>query len=748
MSANAAEARPDASAPEAPSDISASVTSPGADAAKARPSADSPDVRSDAGRAARIRRDPSEWDAFVAASPEGSFLQLTAWARANAVKGWRVSRLALPTDGRIIGAQILVHRMRPSPWSRGYAPRGPIAEAFDATAVADFTASIRTAARRLRLSHMVIDPALPAGHSAEAWLLAQGWRRINIIQSNRTRVLDLTLSEETLWSGLRSSARWSVNKARRSGYAIDDAGEAGLDDFERIFLETARRVGFEAGAAFRTVYREFAADGAARLLLARAPGGEAVATLMLLSCGQKIIEIYGASTRDGARGRANYLIKWEAIRSSRERGFSSYDVWGTDQEGLAEFKAGFGGDEHEYIGAWELVTDRPGRWVVDAVGRAREVATSLRQRGAREAATAGEATREESVHAVRVAEVSSVPPDGWDELTVAAPGGHVMQGTAWAEHRRAQGSEPRFVRFDDGRAALVILRRSPGLPGATASVRRGPVHTGDGPERLAARAAALADHMRGEGVRDLFLDPELDADPAYDAAMDRHGFAVAEEVQPSIHVMRLTFPEGATEESLLAAVSKSSRQRIRSAEKAGIVVREDPAGERLEEFGALLVERADDLGITLRPELGYLASWRHLLVARQARLFLAEREGDLLGGLLLFVQGGMLSTAYSADDAASRRRFPGTMHLLRWTVIRAALAAGSPSVELGGVDLPGYREPPRADEPNHGLFEHKRSFGAEWVVRTPARRIVLRPWAERFATGRRAVLARARALRP
>ena len=714
-------------------------------------------TRSAPADAERIRRDRVAWDAFVADAPQGSFPQLTAWARANAVKGWRVSRLALESGDGVIGAQILVHRMRPSPWSRGYAPRGPVADGIDERAISDFTASVRAAGRRLRLSHLVIDPEIPAGHAAESWLDREGWRRIPAIQINRTRVVDLTRPEEELWSGLRSSARWSVNKARRSGYAAVDAGEDGLDDFERIYLETARRVGFEPGAAFRAVYREFAADGAARLLLARAPGGEAAATLVLLTCGQRIIEFYGASTRDGARGRANYLLKWEAIRSSRERGFESYDMWGTDQHGLAEFKAGFGGEEREYIGAWELITDRPGRWVVDSVARVRALAGSVRRRDRTPSApTDGDSAPAAGTDGdsaavalpVRVTRADTAAPAGWDASTVAAPGGHVMQGTAWAEHRRSQGGEPRFVEFDDGRAALVILRRSPGLPGATASVRRGPVHAGDGPERLAARSAALVEHLRGMGVRDVFVDPELDADPAYEAAMDRLGFTVAAEVQPSIHVMRLTFPPGATEESLLATVSKSSRQRVRAAEKAGITVRHDPTGERMEDFGELLVERADDLGIAMRPELGYMAAWRRLLSAGQARMLVAEHDGELLGGLLLYLQGGMHSTAYSADRAASRRRFPGTMHLVRWTVIREALAGGVTAVELGGVDLPGHRDPPGRDEPNHGLFEHKRSFGAEWVVRTPAPRIVLRPWADRYAATRRAVLTRARALRP
>ena len=348
----------------------------------------------------------------------------------------------------------------------------------------------------------------------------------------------------------------------------------------------------------------------------------------------------------------------------------------------------------------------------------------------------------------KVIGVAHEPPAGWDERTVGAPGGHVMQGTAWADHRRAQGAEPRFVTFDDGCACLVVLRHSPLVPGATASVRRGPAHAGDGPERVAARAGALADWLRGEGARDLVLDPELESDARYDLAMNGLGFAVTAEFQPSIHVMRLDFPAGATEASVLAGFSKSARQRIRAAERAGITVAPDGPGDRLDEFGALLVERADDLGITIRPERGYVAAWRRLLAAGQARLMIAQYQGAMLGGLLAYAQGGILSTAYSADRVARRRELAGTMHLVRWTVIRDALAAGSAAVELGGVDLPGHRNPPRQDEPNHGMYEHKASFGAHWVVRTPARRIVLRPWSDRYAGARSSILVRARTALP
>jgi hypothetical protein len=59
-------------------------------------------------------------------------------------------------------------------------------------------------------------------------------------------------------------------------------------------------------------------------------------------------------TEAGATLRANYLLKWEAIRSSREQGATSYDLWGLVHPGIAHFKQGFGGQEIEYIGAWDL----------------------------------------------------------------------------------------------------------------------------------------------------------------------------------------------------------------------------------------------------------------------------------------------------------------------------------------------------------------------------------------------------------
>jgi lipid II:glycine glycyltransferase (peptidoglycan interpeptide bridge formation enzyme) len=92
-------------------------------------------------------------------------------------------------------------------------------------------------------------------------------------------------------------------------------------------------------------------------------------------------------TAAGAESRANYLLKWEAIRSSREQGATSYDLWGLATGGIAHFKTGFGGREVRYIGAWDLVLSPLGRRAYELGQRVR-VRLARRRGGIRDAGNA------------------------------------------------------------------------------------------------------------------------------------------------------------------------------------------------------------------------------------------------------------------------------------------------------------------------------------------------------------------------
>ena len=340
----------------------------------------------DAARGALPSLDDAGWDAFVAAGDPGSYLQLAGWAKVKAVNGWTHERIAAASPGGAAGgmaAQVLLRRPRPLPWTFAYAPRGPVAApgAWSPEAIQAFTTAARAGLKALdgRVSHLRIDPEIEldagpdAGGAVRRALKSAGWRPATPIQPNATRIIDLRADEEALWGDLRKKWRQYVNKARNAGIAVSDAGGDALPEFYRVYRETADRAGFliRTEQAYRDVWEAFAPAGNARLLFARRPDGEALATLFLVRAGTRVVEPYGGMTEDGGESRANYLLKWEAIRSSREQGATSYDLWGLATGGIAHFKTGFGGREVRYIGAWDLVMDPLGRLAYERAQQAR-----------------------------------------------------------------------------------------------------------------------------------------------------------------------------------------------------------------------------------------------------------------------------------------------------------------------------------------------------------------------------------------
>ena len=333
--------------------------------------------------------DSPAWDAFVQAADPGSYLQMSGWAEVKRRNGWASTRCTALAPGGEIGAQILLRRPRPLPWAFAYAPRGPVTTAWRPDSVRAFTAAARDALHPVgRVSHLRIDPEIEADGPLDrdgamrAALEAADWFPGPAIQPASTRLIDLRADEAALWSDLRKKWRQYVNRARGLGVTVEEVGEESLGIFYAIYRETAARAGFliRTEQAYRDVWAAYRPLGLARLLLARLPDGEPGAALLLIRCGSRVVEPYGGMIAAGAESRANYLLKWEAIRSSREAGAATYDLWGLAHPGIAHFKAGFGGREVRYIGAWDLVLDGFGRAIYGAAHRGR-VGLARRRRG-------------------------------------------------------------------------------------------------------------------------------------------------------------------------------------------------------------------------------------------------------------------------------------------------------------------------------------------------------------------------------
>lgn len=342
--------------------------------------------------AATLEADDDAWDAFVAGTPQATWLQTTPWARVKRANGWSALRAAVDFDDggqpRPIGAQLLVRRVRGLPWGLGYIPRGPVGlptePAAAGRALDAFTARLREVAAQHRLAEVRMEPEVLAEQGVEETLQRAGWQAVRRIQWHRTRIVDLTKPEEELWQDMHRKARQSVTKSGRLGVRVVTAGGERLEDYHRIYSDSAARARMFARSldSFRVLWDELAPRGMVHLSFAELEEtGEPVATLMLTSSGARAFDMYGGTTVEGERRRANYLLKWEALARSRREGFREYDLWGLPHEGIAQFKAGFGGYELTFVGAWSLATNRLGNAILAAGMKARAAYLSARYRG-------------------------------------------------------------------------------------------------------------------------------------------------------------------------------------------------------------------------------------------------------------------------------------------------------------------------------------------------------------------------------
>ena len=335
--------------------------------------------------ATRLRTHDAAWNEFVAASSAPTFLQATPWASVKRPNGWRSARIVVDGPGGPVGAQVLVRHPRPLPKGFGYAARGPVATGpLDAAALAAFTDAARRAAQGLGIAHLRIDPELedPDGSMAAA-LRELGWRPAPEIQPQSTRIVDLTLSEEELLADLRKKTRQSLHKAQDDGSTVISADRDRLPDFHRTLAGTMDRVGlpFRTVGFFRDLWDAYAPAGQAMLLLAETPEGEVVSGTFLVGWGPRIVALYGGTNAEGRKRNAKYLVNWEAFRRAKAAGYRLYDLWGLPNEGISYFKAGWGGREVHYVGAWDLVVDPLGARVFEAAVQARATIGRLRRLG-------------------------------------------------------------------------------------------------------------------------------------------------------------------------------------------------------------------------------------------------------------------------------------------------------------------------------------------------------------------------------
>jgi peptidoglycan pentaglycine glycine transferase (the first glycine) len=112
---------------------------------------------------------------------------------------------------------------------------------------------------------------------------------------------------------------------------------------------------------YETLWRTFLQEKMMEPLIAEVDGA-AVAAIMVFYFSRRAWYLQGMSRDLHREKMPNYLLQWTAIRRARERGCTSYDLWGapnTFEEsdplwGVFRFKEALGGQVVRTIGAWDF----------------------------------------------------------------------------------------------------------------------------------------------------------------------------------------------------------------------------------------------------------------------------------------------------------------------------------------------------------------------------------------------------------
>jgi lipid II:glycine glycyltransferase (peptidoglycan interpeptide bridge formation enzyme) len=302
----------------------------------------------------------------------------------------------------------------------------------------------------------------------------------------------------------------------------------------------------------------------------------------------------------------------------------------------------------------------------------------------------------------------------WDGFVRAAPNGHVLQTTAWARLKGHFGWEAGYALVEEANriqaGAQVLFRPLPLGLGCVAYVPKGPLVNWTDDALTGALLDALHHLCRRQRAIFLKIEPDEEDRPALAQRLQAWGFRPSPQtIQPRRTILIDLTP---APDNILAQMKSKTRYNIRLAERKGVTVRAGTEHD-LDAFYRLMLITAerDRFGVHSR---AYYETVYQLFVPRGiGRLLLAEYEGELIAGVMVFAWGDKAWYMYGASSDAHRERMPN--YLLQWQAMLWAKSHGCRTYDLWGI--------PDEDEETleahfldrhdglWGVYRFKRGFG-------------------------------------
>jgi lipid II:glycine glycyltransferase (peptidoglycan interpeptide bridge formation enzyme) len=325
---------------------------------------------------------------------------------------------------------------------------------------------------------------------------------------------------------------------------------------------------------------------------------------------------------------------------------------------------------------------------------------------------------------VRIQELGPQDETAWDSFVAGFPTGHLYQGWGWGDYKLRSGWEPvrlGVYRDDELIGGAQLLIKSFKFV-SIAYVPRGPVV--DCSDEHAVRMLVAALHVEARKRRAIFLkiEPNEPGGSSIEHSLRTEGFLVCRgEGIPQQPWATLKVDLTRDESAVLASMRSNTRRNIRAGAKA-LTIREGSGAKDIELFHRMANELADRRGFG-KHSLQYYQDLFEVLGPRdQAKLYLAEEDGQCFYGImpLAFGHEGMFLHAGSIE---TNSKTPAN-HVLQWKAMQWCKEKGCTHYDLWGVferrslDRSGTVAYQPLDEKDmsptmRGIFWFKQGFGAE-----------------------------------
>ncbi len=298
------------------------------------------------------------WEENLKDCPE--FLQSWSWGEFQKKMGVKIWRLNAANN---LQALVLKKNL-PMGKSYLYIPRGPYIKDLDVfleapEIIGEFLEKIKKIARQEKAVFLKIEP-LDNNQKLADFFNQRGFVKSDKVQPVKTRLIDLSLSEEKILASMEHDTRYAIRAAQKRGVEI--VKDIDTDALYDLLQETSARQKIKI---YSREYFQYLFSGQGDIKVEIFLAGleeKPIAGALILFYHKRAVYLYAAYKSGYGKFNAPSFILWEAIKEAKKRGADYFDFWGVDEDnenwaGLTAFKKSFGGKEYVYPGARDYVLD-------------------------------------------------------------------------------------------------------------------------------------------------------------------------------------------------------------------------------------------------------------------------------------------------------------------------------------------------------------------------------------------------------